>query len=69
MADLTALDLLDQTAPRVSCGSLARKAALGRLDSVAAAVDEPPADAIGRRVRVDATAPTVPSGIGAPGCG
>jgi hypothetical protein len=57
-------NLLDQTAPGVAGGMLAPEAALGRLGTVAAPVDETPADAGGRAVRVDAAAAAVACRIG-----
>jgi hypothetical protein len=44
VADLAALDLLNQPPPRIARGALVRKAALGRRCAIAAAVHEPPAD-------------------------
>jgi hypothetical protein len=59
------LHLLDQPAPRVSGRTLAGEATLRCLGPVAAAVDEAPADARGRPVRVDTAAATVPRCVGA----
>jgi hypothetical protein len=69
VAHFVALDLVDQPASGISSRSLAREAALGRLGPVAAAVDEAPADAVRRPVRIDAAAAAVASGVGAPGGG
>ncbi len=53
VADLAAFDLLDQASTGVARGPLAREAAFRCLRSVRASIDEPPAEAVRRRVRVD----------------
>ena len=65
VADLAALDALDQATPRVPGGTLAGEAALRRLGSVAAAVDKSPANAFGSAIRVDASASAVARGVAA----
>src|SRR6202034_427586 len=65
VADLAALDLLDQPPTGVPRGPLAGEAALCRLCSVGAPIDEPPASPAGGGVGVDAAAATMAHGVGA----
>jgi len=69
VAHLPPLDLLDQPAPGIACGALAREPALGGLSPVAAPIQEPPLDSFRSAVRVDARAATVPRGVGTAGVG
>jgi len=65
VADLAALDLLDQSPTRIPRGALAGEAALCCLCSVGAPVDEPPASPAGGGVGVDAAVAAMASGVGA----
>ncbi len=69
MPHLAALDLLDQPAPGVARGSLAREAPLRGLSPVAATVYESPARTVASPVRVHTPTAPVAGGIGTAGGG